>query len=369
MNNEEKRSYIKDIHKHRVELNPYDESFPFEEKKKKENQLYEIFLDNFYGLVPKHFYRYRKANKDNINDVKNNTAWFSKPSSFGDLVDFTINTDLEAEMKDLEEHSDEINKKLAITFINLWLKPYGTTVNENMVEEALKIFNEDGTVGKEAAFNFLSQKMPSYASDSYANKLVNATDPNNQTEVLKAVKGFFDYYKDLNTRIRNETYVLCLAEENDNIPMWELYAENETGFCIEYEFPKEKFIGQRVLLNLLPMYYGDKEQIKFFDVLINSLTADKLINGISIDDYSRWFLSSYTKDPGYAFQKEWRIVFTEEMGGNSQRFPFAKSITLGAKISPENKETLIEIAKHNNLTVYERRLNLSGSKIKIIKIL
>ena len=86
------------------------------------------------------------------------------------------------------------------------------------------------------------------------------------------------------------------------------------------------------MFNLIARYYGEKEPLKFFDILVKGLTANKQVNGISYEDYEKWFLSSYTKDPSYAFQKEWRIVFTEDMGGNKQSFPFVKSIILGEKI-------------------------------------
>lgn len=85
--------------------------------------------------------------------------------------------------------------------------------------------------------------------------------------------------------------------------------------------------------------------------------------GFSLNDYSKWFLSSHTKDPSYHFQKEWRITFTEEMGGNKQSFPFAKAIILGEKISIVDKEKLVEVARKKNLRVFQRKLNISGSKV------
>ncbi len=47
----------------------------------------------------------------------------------------------------------------------------------------------------------------------------------------------------------------CLAEEGNNQAMWETYAD------------------------------GAKEPLKFFDILVKGLTANKRVNGISYEDY------------------------------------------------------------------------------------
>ena len=56
------------------------------------------------------------------------------------------------------------------------------------------------------------------------------------------------------------------------------------------------------------------------------------------------------------------------MGGNKQPFPFAKAIILGEKMSEEYKANLIQLAKQKGLDIYQRKLNVSGSKIIITKL-
>ena len=211
--------------------------------------------------------------------------------------------------------------------------------------------------------------MPGCPIDECIGRLKENTNKVVNENVLVSVKGFLTYYLDLNKRMRNEAFIFSLAEESDNQAMWGLYADESKGFCIEYSFPRDDFLGQRMLLNLFPIYYGEKPLIKFFDVLIKGLYAQNNINGISYDDYQDWFLSAYTKDKTYEFQKEWRITFDKRMGGNLQQFPFAKSIILGERISEENKSRLIEIAKKKGLDVYQRNINKTGSKVIVTRIL
>lgn len=156
------------------------------------------------------------------------------------------------------------------------------------------MFNDNGEISEEDAKLFLSDKMLEYSSDVYSKKLFEATQLPNQQPTKDAIEGFLKTYLDFNNRLRNGSYVFCLAEEGDNQAMWETYADGAAGFYIEF---------QRMLMNLLPIYYGEKEPLKFFDILVNGLTTNKQVNDISYEDYEKWFLSSYTKDPSYSFQK------------------------------------------------------------------
>jgi len=351
-----------------MSVRPYDEKLPLPLMKQKEDLMWEQFKRDFNIKQPKSLFKYRKANEFNVKNLEDDVAWFSKPVEFGDTVDFTLNTDIEGELEDFEKHPQEYTKRIAIAFINCWLEQYGQTVDEKMVDMILPLFNDSGEVSEADTKAFLKDKMPEYSSDVYSKKLCEATQLPNQEPTKGAIEGFLKTYLDFNNRLRNSSFVFCLAEEGNNQAMWEMYADGASGFCIEYQIPNDTFLGQRMLMNLLPIYYGDKELIKFFDILVKGLKAKKQVNGISYEDYERWFLSSYTKDPSYSFQKEWRIAFTQEMGGNIQSFPFVKSIILGEKISEEYKKVLVELANRKRIDIYQRSLNASGAKIIIKKI-
>lgn len=237
-----------------------------------------------------------------------------------------------------------------------------------MIDEVFPLFNEDGTINDIHTRKYLSEKMPKYAIDECVKRLKNNSSGVINEEIQEAVNGFLNTYLEKNDKIKNESLTFSLAEENNNQAMWGLYADESKGFCIEYSFSPNDFLGQRMLLNLFPIYYGDKPLIKFFDVLIRGVYSFDNINGISYDDYQEWFLSTYTKDKSYEFQKEWRITFDKTMGNNLQKFPFIKSIILGERISENDAKKLMEIAKKKNILIYQRKINKSGSKIIIEKI-
>ncbi len=229
----------------------------------------------------------------------------------------------------------------------------------------LVYFNEDGTIKNELAGEYLRSRWPDCEPEDSLSQINEKNKALLAGSVTGSLKKSLTAFVDLNNRIRKHILTLCFAEDCNNQAMWGLCGDESRGFCIEYSFPHETFLGQRMLLNLLPIYYGNKPQIKFFDVLERSITSKHVINGVSYEDYERCFLSAYTKDPTYSFQKEWRITFDERMGGSSQKFPFAKSIILGERMSESNKTRLTEIAKEKNIPVYVRTINKTNSKIVV----
>lgn len=118
------------------------------------------------------------------------------------------------------------------------------------------------------------------------------------------------------------------------------------------------------------MYYGNKDRIKLFDVLKKSTFSDKKeINGILVEDYRKMFISAYTKDKSWSAQKEWRITLSATFEeNNKQNFPYITSIILGERMTDDNKKRIMDICKRKNIPVYQRKFNISHSKIIVEKI-
>ena len=68
-----------------------------------------------------------------IDSLENNYGWFSKPCDFGDILYFTLNNDIESEMKEYELNPKIAVRKIAIAIINKWLSKYNQKVDENML--------------------------------------------------------------------------------------------------------------------------------------------------------------------------------------------------------------------------------------------
>lgn len=368
MTNEEKKQFIISAHKLYMESRPYDGCVSLEQARDKEDAFWNTYFTKFYDVIPKSFFKYRKPTEDAVRNFENDEAWFSHPSDFDDTIDSIINNDIETELDEFKKNPEEVTKRLAKEFAKAYAYSLGVVFDEQDIDNALPLFNEDGTFDKDKTKLFLKDKLPANSIKECVSKLKMNTSKILNDEILNSVEGFLKSYLDLNKRLKNEIYVFSLAEESDNQAMWGLYAEESKGFCIEYEFPPTLFDAQRILLNLFPIYYGEKPKINFFDVLIKGLYSKNQINGISYDDYKEWFLSTYTKDKTYEFQKEWRITFDKNIESNLQSFPFAKSVIIGERASDDFKNRIINAANKKNIPVYLRKVNKTGSKIIIEKI-
>ncbi len=139
--------------------------------------------------------------------------------------------------------------------------------------------------------------------------------------------------------IQRECYLCSLSEEKNSQDMWSRYADNERGFCIEYDARK---LVKKVKFPILPVYYDKKiewecEDLSKLDkkslIVCNFLIKDKL--GKQGED---WYS-----------QREWRIIsFKNNMelendaqDGKCIQVIKPTRIILGKNIIDKNKKRII----------------------------
>lgn len=69
------------------------------------------------------------------------------------------------------------------------------------------------------------------------------------------------------------------------------------------------------------------------------------------------------KSPQWSYEKEWRTFFPKNAPFHREAMPIAKSVTLGAKISRANEETIRNICKTKGITVFKIRADLKAGKL------
>lgn len=373
MTNEEKKQFIFDTQDLLMKYWPYDKKNSSEENKRRKGALWQEFSLRFLDLLPKTLFKYRRGTEDDFIAFENDQAWFSYPKDFDDDTDTTINNDIETEIAEYKKDPSSFIKKLSLAFVRLFAKQFQIDVNsgEDLIDEAIPLFNDDGTFNEEKTRDFLTILLPNQPIDDlmlFLKRIVTSLLTSNNG--VKALEPILSKYVEINRTLRNSVFAFSLAEEGDNKAMWSSFGNENSGFCIEYEFPKDTIIGQEILLHLLPIYYGEKPIVYFHDVVCKELLSADKRNGVDYETYQQWFLSACTKDKTYEFQKEWRITFNKDtINSNLQPFPFIKSVILGERINDINRDRIIKSAKKKNINVYQRQLNKTGSAIKIVKIL
>lgn len=156
----------------------------------------------------------------------------------------------------------------------------------------------------------------------------------------------------------NNIYICALSETNESSAMWAHYAEEFKGFCIEYNF--ESIVWQPLWGSLQPVIYQD--DIPDFSLYFqNTSTFNNLIS----------IYASMIKGTDWQYEREWRL--TIPLGKQSEPYFIVKTpkpvaIYLGLRISNENQERLIKIAKSKGIPVYKMLLPKTSFKVEYKQI-
>ena len=137
--------------------------------------------------------------------------------------------------------------------------------------------------------------------------------------------------------------VCSLSETGDNKPMWSLYSSNYSGYCVEYEIPKEASIVR----NLCPVIYSKRPNNDLSKKLIeHSLSAMmySISSGRLDGNIGAIMELLCTKDSAWSYQREWRII-----GGAGEKVAGLriKAVYLGFAVSERNQLKMLEAAKSN----------------------
>lgn len=368
MDNEEKKQYLEDEIKFFMDhVGECDD---------KVNGIYRLVTDDawnefstrFLPFQPEKLYKYRACNDWGFEALENETAYFGSIKEFDDTRDSKLEYDLQQELKRFKNGESSEDKLIRTTLFLLLVSAY-----PSCDEKAIHSFVCDFTKGDE--YKNIKNFWTSLGNDKTLELLSAMWDPNLESDLNSTMEKMVDKLYEFLNNSRDLFKAFCLAESPNVDRMWADYANKETGFCIEYAIPKDNMteLSKGIRLNLSPVYYGKKEALNLIDFYVESLKA-KFVDGN--DNYVNWDTvlkiakTLRTKDPEeWSYQNEWRILVDKDMSKNPSPFPFMTSVYLGSKMKPEHKTRIINIAKRNGFSVFERKENLLNSEIQITRII
>ena len=123
--------------------------------------------------------------------------------------------------------------------------------------------------------------------------------------------------------------IFCFSQTRESFPMWAHYANNHQGVCLEY-YAKDIMLTELCDVPnyaLLPVVYTDK------------FATDNIEND----------MANFSKSNQWSYEEEVRIVC--QMEGNVLKFPYLKSVNLGANMPKEIKAELVELCLDNGVDV------------------
>ena len=173
-------------------------------------------------------------------------------------------------------------------------------------------------------------------------------------EMNENYKMYTEYFEYLNNRIRENIRITCFTESNTNVPMWQYYAEKNTGICIEYSINLEKLLNDNKNIYFLPVIYtNDYNQYFQYDLLHN----DKKNKLMSV-------MCSVLKMEDWRFEKEWRMIaFKDEKIENPPYVNLEiKAIYFGLE-TPQSIKNVIKGLVNEEILLYEMKKELTGLEI------
>lgn len=168
----------------------------------------------------------------------------------------------------------------------------------------------------------------------------------------KVNQEYFNYIYNKIEKIKKELKISCLTESNKDIKMWAYYAAGHSGICLEYDYEKYFFDASNPNIKLWPVFYTNQLQ----KLLEYSKTID--------DDKIRFeftpnilHLMSLCKLKIWKDEKEWRVVERSENFKTDKLSLPISSIYLGLKISNDDKNNVLNIAKKQNIPCYQMEVD------------
>ncbi len=359
MVNKQKLKFLKNFFKTQVEFS----HLPNDEK--------DIFLlkwkNSLLTFLPYNLYKYREYNEQNVSALRSRKAWFSNPLTWNDDIDVTVKYNLHKENVFLKNNCDKFLIKFANScFDNDALKSNKhINLPSNIGEQLyLSVFKGDEEFNPQRMINFyepilghdmavqITLKMQ-YLLNIYFNQ-------KNKEEIADAISNFFSL-----NEMKKKFIMYSVSETYNNDHQWTMYTKKGNGFCIGYSLIPKIEKNFSLLLNLLPVYYGDKKEIEVTKILFKNFEHElgkESKDAIAYKELENIFISFNTKKKEWSGEQEWRFVLhSNEEKGKLVDFDFANALYLGESLKKSQKDTLIEIAKKQGLKVFQRKLDNTKS--------
>lgn len=274
-------------------------------------------------FLPKRIYKYRADNEHARQGLTANTIWLASPDSYNDPFDCVLSFSESDVITAFERGAVEAYSKA----LGLPSEKVSEAMNSaspfKALIEIVGAVEIDGAHPKDAA------------------QMVESIGP----DVVKLIANIVE--------IPRALVKLCsFSAVMDSILMWSHYANNHSGFCIEYSL--ERFEQKDAFLkNLYPVVYSNE----LFEV---TEWVQELFTG-KRDDLNTTFalLGVLQKYEGWAYEEEWRyVVYGEAVAPNrTRRMPPPSRVFLGAKASLTTINEVVTICDKMEVPVSQMRMS------------
>ena len=325
--------------------------------------IYNGLQNESYKILPDKLYRYRSCSENNISSFSNDELWVAKTSLMNDGFDTRPYIDM-------EEAHESIRQ--------LWQ----SVLDLEYIEQMLS------TEGLPPLFETMKQYLKAISTDELYQMLIQVHDY--VVNEMIVASAYIPHITQESIKIG------CFSEELCSPYMWGQYADNESGFALEYNFRESPcveplFQGKPRTGYIFPVIYGNcRYKIPSDYVLYllkhrilnqalgktglwNSnvnLAQALVLSNVCPDETVATKIALYKSDL-WKQEAEWRLFvtgndvdFQNKNAGCCNKRPTA--VYLGRRISPLNEKIIRMLAKEKGLPVYKMHLDDASPSYDLI---
>lgn len=350
-----------------------------EQLKNDETALRSFLTKHFAKLPEGKLYKYRACNKNNFNVLRNGQIYVPFAKEFSDEFDSLLKLGIAKNKAGYIKWIRQRVPKIAYVLVDKELKDRGVEakLELGLFYELSKYYDQNGLFQAEKFKKDFEREVTRYFEEKDISDKEKAialveesqkkiTEAFRQFDVLHFEEGLNGLWHLLREGVRERLQIYCLTYDKNNRKMWEDYADNRKGFCIEYDFrdlDKYSFEDLKKLLYLVPVYYAKNQPYfnvqKLFDFVIDREIDPKTnMNDYDIEKYL--YKALPYKHTDFACEKEWRL-YVDNIKGETQNnifdFPFISAIYMGHDVESENEKRLKTIAKNLKIKLYKQEID------------
>ena len=308
------------------------------------NAIYQ--KDKYVYSGPRFLYKYRPFDQYAFSMLEKETLYLCPASELDDETE----CDTSIDVSDIYEFETNNLKRICLEQIIQMLKPYCEKGKfEEIRNKIYEITMHNGVVRNNFLVDMaheIQAAAPGIDTAPFVNWIIGIPRKLDDPEIKPQLEKLIGFA--LNAK--STTGICSLSENNDIEYMWEHYADNGSGYCIEYDMD-----GYENGKNVLPVIYDANRETSIVMALVANFIG-LLITGFSnnrvqadASQYLRLFISKY---PEWEYQNEWRVLGE---AGTLYKAPKINSITIGKNVDKDNEDRIIAFCNAHNITYLKQK--------------
>ena len=292
------------------------------------------------STVPRTLFKYRPFDEHTYDMLENEYLYLCPAKKLDDPSECVVSFDVQ----DYIDIQTNQLTKYCVEQIMESIRDHTGDVNFRRIQSIIaSIMTPDGLVKRnwllDASFE-LQELAPNADIVSLVNMLGNIPESINDKQVREQIEQLFIRA----AKAREQFGVCSLTTEKNDSAMWKDYANDGTGYCVEYDLLNYKYLEL-----LLPVVYNEQRENNVLMNIVCDFIGQMIIgmsNGQIDADRSRYLRMFLAKDLKWQYQKEWRLIGN---AGQKIQAPSIKAVYLGKNVQAVNANKMEKFCNENQI--------------------